>query len=201
MGGLNNSVFQGNILVSVDLFSKYFPSAGSSELMLIDGDFRQQKAIAERLEYIFQDFGMVVTPASERLAQFNSVENTYLSVFMLLGGLGVLIGTIGLGIVVFKTIREREPEMALYQALGFGKRLVMRLVAAEYLLILVSGLIIGTASAFIGLIPSVIMSTTPVPWGMIAAILLLIFISGLLWIIFPVTAALRKNLVKSLRTE
>ena len=201
MGGLNNSVFQGNILVSADLFSKYFPSAGSSELMLIDGDFRKQKAIAERLEYIFQDFGMVVTPASERLAQFNSVENTYLSVFMLLGGLGVLIGTIGLGIVVFKTIRDREPEIALYQAMGFTKRFVLRLVAAEYLLILVSGLIIGTVSALIGLIPTMLAQDTPIPWGFIAAILLVIFISGLLWIVLPVRTALKKNLVKSLRTE
>ena len=201
MGGLNNSVFQGNILVSAELFSKYFPSAGSSELMLIDGDFRQQKAIAERLEYIFQDFGMLVTPASERLAQFNSVENTYLSVFMLLGGLGVLIGTFGLGIVVFKTIREREAEMALYQAIGLGKRLVLRLVSAEYLLILISGLLIGTLSALIGLIPTILMHDTPIPWAFIAIILLVIFTSGLLWIFFPVRTVLRKNLVKSLRTE
>lgn len=201
MGGLSNSVFQGNILISAELFSKYFPSAGSSELMLIDGDFRQQKAIAERVEYIFQDFGMVVTPASERLAQFNSVENTYLSVFMLLGGLGVLIGTIGLGIVVFKTIRERESEIALYLAMGFTKRFVLQLVAAEYLLILASGLIIGTVSACIGLIPSLFMNTTPLPWTFLVIILGVICISGLLWIVLPVRSALRRNLVKSLRTE
>jgi ABC-type antimicrobial peptide transport system permease subunit len=201
MGGLNNSVFQGNILVSAEIFSKFFPSAGSSERMLIGGDFRKQKIIAERLEYIFQDFGMVVTPASERLAQFNSVENTYLSVFMLLGGLGVLIGTIGLGIVVFKTVRERAPEIALYQAIGFDKRVVLHLVAAEYLFILISGLLIGTLSAFIGLIPSILMNITPIPWGFIAAILLAIFMNGLLWIVIPVRNVLRKNLVKSLRTE
>jgi len=87
MGGLDNSVFQGNILVSAELFRKYFPSVGGTKVMLVDGDFAKRSAISERFEYLFQDYGLVVTPASERLAQFNSVENTYLSVFMILGGL------------------------------------------------------------------------------------------------------------------
>jgi len=38
---------------------------------------------------------MDVTKTSEKLASFNAVENTYLSVFMLLGGLGVIMGISG----------------------------------------------------------------------------------------------------------
>jgi len=37
----------------------------------------------------------VSTP--EKLAAFHRVENTYLSTFQALGGLGLLLGTLGLG--------------------------------------------------------------------------------------------------------
>ena len=112
MGGLDNSIFQGNILVSSALFSRYFPSAVGSRVMLIDAETGANSKMPERLEYLFQDYGMMVTSAPERLAQFNSVENTYLSVFMMLGGLGVIIGTIGLGIVLLQSLAERKREIA-----------------------------------------------------------------------------------------
>lgn len=201
LGGLDNSVFQGNILISAEHFRQYFPSVSGSDLMLIDGDFTRRSVISDRLEYLFQDYGMVVTPASERLAQFNSVENTYLSVFMLLGGLGVILGTFGLGIVVLRNIRDRQAEIALYLAIGFRKSFIFRLLVAEYAFILVSGIFIGTVAAFTGLLPSLIHSSTQVPWIFIFIILFVILTSGMLWIFFPVNTALKKNLLQSLRSE
>ena len=201
LGGLDNSIFQGNILVSAGLFRQYFPSVGGSRAMLIDGAFTDRNKISDRIEYLFQDYGIMVTPASERLAQFNSVENTYLSVFMLLGGLGVILGTFGLGIVVMRNIMERQAEMALYLAVGFNRSYVLRLLATEYSFILLAGIFIGTFAAFTGLIPSIINSTAPMPWSYICAILMMILASGLLWIFLPIQKALKKNLIQSLRAE
>lgn len=201
MGGLDNSIFQGNILVSATLFNQYFPSGGSQDVMLIDGDYNKRAQIAQRLEYLFQDYGMVVTPASERLATFNTVENTYLSVFMILGGMGILLGTFGLGIVVLRSIYERQTEIAIYQAVGFRKKFVYRLLAKEYLIILVSGLGIGCISAITGLLPTILHSSVPLPWAYITGILALVFISGLVWIIAPIQNTLNKNLLKALRNE
>ena len=201
IGGLDNSVFQGNVLVSAGLFKQYFPSVGGSKLMLIDGAFTKRSEISERLAYLFQDYGMMVTPASERLAQFNSVENTYLSVFMLLGGLGMIIGTIGLGIVLLRNIAERKQEIALYKALGFNHSYILKLLFAENLFILLSGTGIGILAAFAGILPSFLSLSFQLPTNFLLVILLLILINGFVWIYFPIKSSLRKNLMQSLRNE
>jgi hypothetical protein len=201
MGGLNNSVFQGSILVSAELFSQHFPSVAGSRVMLVNGDFANRSAISERLEYLFQDYGMVVTPASERLAQFNSVENTYLTVFMMLGGLGVIIGTIGLGIVLLRNLMERKQEIAIYQAIGFDHSYIMKLILVENLCVLLAGVGIGIIAAFVGILPSFFSSAFHLPGVFLIIIILLILISGLLWIYFPVKSALKNNLVEVLRKE
>ncbi len=201
MGGLDNSVFQGNVLVSAELFRQYFPSVGGSKLMLIDGEFMKRSEISERLTYLFQDYGMMVTPVSERLAQFNSVENTYLSVFMLLGGLGIIIGTIGLGIVLLRNLIERKQEIALYLALGFNKTYILKLFYAENLFILMAGIGIGLFAAFAGILPSFLSPAFQLPTYFLLVILLLILLNGLVWIYFPIKSSLRKNLVQSLRNE
>lgn len=201
MGGLDNSIFQGNILVSGELFRHYFPSAGGSRVMLIDGNLAQRSVILNRLEYLFQDFGMQATPASERLAQFNSVENTYLSVFMLLGGLGVILGTFGLGIVIMRNIKERKQEIALYQVIGFKRNFVYKMLASEYLLILFLGIFTGTFSAAIGILPSALQSVNILPFGLIASIIMALIISGILWIFIPINGILKSNLVQALRSE
>jgi putative ABC transport system permease protein len=201
MGGLDNSVFQGNVLISAELFRQYFPSIGGSKLMLVDGEFKKRSEISERLTYLFQDYGMMVTPASERLAQFNSVENTYLSVFMMLGGLGIIIGTIGLGIVLLRNLIERKQEIDLYLALGFNKTYILKLLYAENLFILIIGIGIGIFAAFAGILPSFLSPAFQLPTDFLLVILLIILINGFAWIYFPIKSSLRKNHLQSLRNE
>ena len=45
--------------------------------------------IATALEDRLSDFGFDVVATAERLANFHRVENTYLSTFQMLGGLGL----------------------------------------------------------------------------------------------------------------
>jgi len=201
MGGLANSIFQGNILISAELFRQYFPSVGGSKVMLVKGDFAKRTGISERLEYLFQDYGMVATPASERLAEFNSVTNTYLSVFMMLGGLGIIIGTIGLGIVLLRNLEERKSETALYQGIGFTHSYISKLIFTENLFILLSGIGIGLLAAFTGIMPSFFSPAFQLPVSFILVIIILILLNGFVWIYFPVRAALNKNLNEALRKE
>jgi len=201
IGGLANSVFQGNILISAELFRRYFPSVGGSKVMLVQGDFEKREEISERMEYLFQDYGIVVTPASEKLAQFYSVENTYLSVFMMLGGLGIIIGSIGLGIVLLRNLEERKSEIALYQGIGFNRNFIRKLVFTENLFILLSGIGIGVLSALTGIMPSFFSPAFQLPATFILVIISLILLNGFAWIYFPVTKALNKNLSETLRKE
>jgi ABC-type antimicrobial peptide transport system permease subunit len=201
MGGLDNSVFQGNILVSDSLLQKFYPSMGGARIMLVDGPSLQRDTIGRRLEALFRDYGMMATPASERLASFNAVENTYLSVFMLLGGLGVLIGTTGLGIVLLQNIIQRRQELALYVALGFRRKFVFKLILTEHALMLAAGLSLGMIASLPVVLPLLISPGSVVPWLLISGILILVAANGLLWIYFPAKKILSGNPLSGLREE
>ena len=201
MGGLENSIFQGYILVSDSLFHRYYPSTSGSRITLIDGPASQMDTIRQSLERLFRDYGMMATPATERLASFNAVENTYLTVFMMLGGLGVIIGTIGLGIVLQRNISQRRQELALYIALGFSKQCVFKLILSEHLLILFSGLFLGIIACVPVLINQLTSPGNVVPLALISTILLMILLNGFLWIWFTTISMLKKDLLPSLRME
>ena len=201
MAGLDNSIFQGNILVSDSLLRLFFPSSGGSRIMLIDGPATKSDTITHRLETLFRDYGMMVTSASARLAAFHAVENTYLSVFMLLGGFGIIIGTFGLGIVIFRNIRQRKQEFAIYLALGFTKKFIIRLIMAEHVFMLLSGLFLGLISALAGIMPSLVSPGYTVPALFLCGLILVVFVNGLLWIWLPARKAINHNLLAGLKEE
>ncbi|MBC8315736.1 MAG: ABC transporter permease [Bacteroidales bacterium] len=201
MGGLANSIFQGHILVSDSLLKNRFPSISGTRIMLVEGPFDYRRKITNQLEELFVDYGLVAVPASERLAEFNSVENTYLSVFMLLGALGVLIGTVGFGIILWRNNLERTSELALYMAIGFRKNYIRKMLMIEYLLILLAGMILGIIGAVAGILPSLISPAYQMPGGFLIVILGMIWISGAVWILIPVQLLFKRNLIQTLRKE
>jgi putative ABC transport system permease protein len=201
MGGLDNSIFQGSILISDSLLHVFYPSSGGSDIMLIDGALAEMGPIAQKLETLFRDHGMMTSTTSERLASFNAVENTYLSVFMILGGLGIIIGTIGLGIVLMQNMSQRTQELALYHALGFRNQFVFKLIITEHLLILLSGLILGLLAALPVIAPLLISPVHPVPWLLMSGILIVVLANGFLWIYFPAKGIISGNPLAGLREE
>lgn len=201
VGGLANSVFQGNLLVSDSLMRAHFPSSGGSRVMLVDAPPDRRVELADELNTTLTDYGVEVTPASLRLAQFYSVENTYLSVFMILGGLGMLIGTIGLGVMLLRNMADRRSELAALMAMGFTHRKIIALIMLENLTLLLAGLSVGVGSALIGILPSLISPAFVMPTAFIAALLLLILISGLTWIYLSARLAVRGSVVSGLRDE
>lgn len=199
-GGLENSVFQGNILISEAVFLKHFPSSGS-KVILIESPKTKHEIVSKILNTSFADYGVAVEPATVRLAEFNSVENTYLSVFMALGGLGFLIGVFGLGIILYRSMLERKHEIALLSALGFNKQEVFRLVLTEYSFLLVSGLIGGLFSAFIGVFPSLVSPTFDIQGGFLASMVFVILVTGLIMIYLLTKIAANRNIKETLQEE
>ncbi len=200
-GGLKSSIFQGNVLIDQAQFRKYFPSVGGSKIMLIDAESNQQEAVETYLNSELTDFGIEVTGASDRLAEFNSVTNTYLTVFMILGGLGVLIGTIGLGIVLLRNLLERRHELALLQSLGFTKNKILKIIFLENFFLLIAGMVIGSLAAAIGMLPSLLSTAFEIPGTFVFLILLTVFLSGVLWIYLPARLSLKRYLIPSLSGE
>ena len=200
-GAISNSIFQGNILISDKVMREYYPSSGGSVVMLVDAPGADQNKLSDMLTASLGDYGIVVTSTSERLATFNSVENTYLSVFMALSGFGFLIGTIGLGIVLLRNIYERRRELALMTALGYKGKQIFILVFSENFILLMTGLLIGIVAATTGIFPSLISPAFKVQWSLLALITSAIFLSGVAWIYFPLRSALSGELLPALRNE
>jgi ABC-type antimicrobial peptide transport system permease subunit len=200
-GSLSNSVFQGNILLSDKVFRKQFPSSGGSRIILTDAPAKKQSLIIEVLSRSLIDYGIEVTPASQRLATFNSVENTYLTVFMVLSGLGFIIGTIGLGIILLRNIYERRQEFALMISMGYSRKQIFSIVFTENVCLLSTGFLTGLMSAIVGILPSLLSPSFKVQGEFVIMLTTVIFISGLLWIYFPLKGALRKPLITALRGE
>ncbi|MEI6175778.1 MAG: FtsX-like permease family protein [Verrucomicrobiota bacterium] len=152
-GTLDATVFQGSVVVDDARFLGYFPSAEGARVFLMES---QQDADVGRseLQKILADRGAVVQTTRERLAAFHDVENTYIAVFHLLGGLGVLIGSAGLGLVTARNMMERRSEFAILHTLGIPADVTRRMVVLEVAQCIRWGLGIGLAAAMISIFPS-----------------------------------------------
>ena len=200
IAGLSPSIFQGYVLISNENFLKNYPTSSGSNVFLIDGPAEKSEAIGEELKNIFRDYGWEMTSAPMRLMEFNSVTNTYLSIFLALGALGLILGTVGLAIVLARSILERKNEIALLQALGFSLNKIWNLLAREYLALLVWGLLIGLASALLAVWPVFASPGKEVSMGFVLMIVALIMFNGVFWIGLLSWISLKpKDLLASLR--
>ncbi len=201
IGGLVSSVFQGNLLISDKAFLEKFPNSSGSSVLLVAGN-RDGEELAAEINSALRDFGIDIQSTPARLAEFSSVENTYLSIFLLLGALGLLIGTLGLGIVLARSVQERQQEIALQRAIGIPKNKIFLGILLEFSGLMIPGILIGSISALIAVLPGLISPGTEVQVlpliGLIAAIIL----NGLIWISLFASFSLRKeNLAIVLKNE
>ncbi len=81
-----------------------------------------------------------MTNTTERLENYRAVENTYLSTFQTLGGLGLLLGTLGLGVLLLRNTIERRGELAMLRAMGFRQSTLSRMVLVENAFLLAVGI-------------------------------------------------------------
>jgi len=197
-GLLSRSIFQSQLISSEDRFLEMRPSAGGFRMLLAEtDDFK----VGLQLEERFADQGLDAVLTGERLAGYLVVENTYLSTFQTLGGLGLLLGTLGLAVVMARNVLERRSELALLQAVGFSPRSIARLVFAENALLLLFGLAAGAGTALLAVAPHLAGAGAEPPWGSLSATLATIALVGLLSGAVAVKAGLRAPLIPSLRGE
>jgi putative ABC transport system permease protein len=201
VGAVANSILQGNLVISEKNFVARFPHEAGYRMFLIDAPSNSAEKVAETLTKSLQDVGLSVVSARERLAAFNAVQNTYLGTFQMLGGLGLILGSFGLGIILLRNVFERRSELALLLAVGFRKPSVKWLVLSEHAALLVAGLLIGIVAAAIAVLPSIIRPGAELPIAQLAITLGLVFLCGLFWTIVAAARALRLPLLAALRNE
>ncbi|MEX2371096.1 MAG: FtsX-like permease family protein [Bacteroidales bacterium] len=202
IGGLAPSVFQGSVLISEEHFLKHFPSSSGTKVFLVDGNMADTAIIEDELAMGLRDLGWTMELSAARLARFNSVTNTYLSIFMVLGALGLLLGTVGLSIVLSRSILERKHELGLMRAVGIGMGSIKKLLIREYLALLVTGTLAGTIASVIATLPSYMSEHTEVSFSLTLVIIVTLILNGLLWIWWVTGIFLKRgNLNSILRNE
>jgi putative ABC transport system permease protein len=202
VAALRDSIFQGELLMSPANFVDVFPAQEGYRVLLVDAPPERAADVATRIEDHLADLGADATSTAERLAQFHQVENTYLSTFQTLGGLGLLLGTVGLAAVLVRNVLERRRELALLSAVGYRRRHVLLMVLAENALLVGGGLLAGAVCAGIAIMPAVAERGGRLPLTSGGALLLFaVFVTGLLSSLVAMKAATATPLVAALHSE
>jgi hypothetical protein len=197
------SIFQSEMLISEENFLRHFPGRSGWSYFLVETDAVGPAAgeLARAFESALEDYGFDAVTAADKLESFHAVQNTYLSTFRTLGGLGLLLGTVGLAIVLLRNTLERRGELAALRAFGFRRSTLTWMVVVENGLLLLVGLVIGTAAALLTAAPNLLSEAASFPGRPIALTLAGIFLFGLFACTVAAFGALRVPLLPALKAE
>lgn len=193
VGGLENSVLQGSLIMSEQSFLKLFPKADGYQLFLAETAPGQEPALAESLLRSLGTEGASLETTAHRLNQISLVQNTYLKIFLALGGLGVLLGLLGASLLLRRNLHERRRELAWMMAAGFGRQAVSRLLLLESLFLMLGGIFAGTLAAAIVLIPLLRSASGEIPWGGLGVFYLVLCLAIVLFNLLVSLHALRQT--------
>jgi ABC-type antimicrobial peptide transport system permease subunit len=199
VGAVSNSILQGSLLIDEEAFVRLFPSEVGYRVFLVDVPRGEVERVSDQLSQALSDVGLELTPAARRLAQFNAVQNTYLSTFQILGGLGLILGSVGLGVVLLRNVLERRGELALLLAVGYCPVRVRRMVMSEHGMLLGLGLALGLVAAAVAVVPA--LRSADVPYRSLGWTLAGVLASGVFWTWVAARWSLRGELLRALRRE
>jgi ABC-type lipoprotein release transport system permease subunit len=202
VAALKDSVFQGELLMAEANFVALFPEQQGYRFLMIDVPAGKAAEVSEAIERGAGDLGADAVPTAQRLTELHAVENTYLSTFQTLGGLGLLVGTVGLAAVLLRNVLERRRELALLRAVGYGRAHLFAIILSENAVLLGWGLAAGALSALVAVAPAALERGARLPlttggWLLLLAVLT----AGLVSSLIATRAALRAPLVGALRAE
>lgn len=201
VAALADSLFQSELLMSEENFKRLFPEQEGYRFFLIDTPFNQAPALTQLLEDRLAEYGLDALFSADRLDSFHRVENTYLSTFQALGGLGLLLGTFGLAVVLLRNVLERRRELALLRAVGYAPRHLVLMILTENILLLACGLATGTLCALLAIVPALSARGWNLPVSSLGWLLLAVLLAGLLASLLATSVALRSPLLEALRAE
>ncbi|HUS79853.1 MAG TPA: ABC transporter permease, partial [Armatimonadota bacterium] len=201
VGLLSGSIFQSEILVHKSQLKRLYPSVDAPSYFLIATPPERTEQVAEALRRNLGDAGLRVRSTAEVLNAYISVQNTYLSMFLALGGLGLMLGSVGLVAVLLRSALERRGEFALMLATGFDRSDLSRILVYEHAGLLVIGLAMGTIAALVAVAPQLVSSVSSVNWLALLIVLLGILIVGLAACALSARIVVRGSLIEALREE
>lgn len=220
VGVLQNTILQGSLIIGEDNFERVFPTVNGYRMFLIKtpqsnssssqssdakglskDSLASESAIRMLLEDGWNDTGLSLASSDDVLAQLLAVQNTYLGAFQVLGALGLLLGTFGLGVTLLRSAMERRSELAAMRAMGFSKRRLIEMLILENGWQLVRGLGVGGVAAGLSTLPAVLsgQAGSGILWPL--CMVAFVFITGIICCVVAAVLAMRWPLLDSLRSD
>lgn len=201
VAALADSALQSEVVIGEPDFVRLFPRQEGYRVWLVEAPPERSAAVATLLEDRLSDFGVDLIDTRQRLAAYHQVENTYLSTFQALGGLGLLIGTLGLAAVMARNVLERRREMGLLSAVGFERRHLRTIVLAEGGALVTGGLLLGTVAALVAVWPALAARAQAPPIGALALMLGAVALTALAASAVAVRLVTRLSVTEAVKAE
>lgn len=204
VGILTNSIFQGSLILWDENFDVLFPTNDGYNLFLFKSQASNLEPQMIALESALAGYGFDAYTVESVVVENLLIENTYISIFQVILVFGLIIGTLGFGIVVSRNTFERRRELGILRSLGFSRKTILKALMIENSLILISGIIIGTISGLLAssvYLVEIKTSIASLPWLEIVGILLLSYVVAILSAILPINKASRMSVSESLRAS
>ena len=118
-----------------------------------------------------------------------------------LGGLGLLLGTVGVGMLIARSVIERRSELSIMTALGFRRTNLTKMLISEHLLLVGFGILSGIMASIIAIFPNITDKGAQFPIDSFFVIVLLISIGSITFCIISARLSLNGNLIQGIRSE
>lgn len=150
-GTLPNTVLQGNVIMDKEQFKEIWPELTGSEVAMVQVNEEHVQETAQLISTALNEYGVRVTTTNDRLKQFYQVTDTYLTIFLTLGGIGLLLGILSFLIVIRKNLAARSEDVRSYARLGYHAEMVSQLLFKENVVVPVYAILMGVMGALLSI--------------------------------------------------
>jgi putative ABC transport system permease protein len=211
---IRNTILQGALLMDEAVFLKAFPEEQGYRLWLCDyAPYLLREMISASPQGMgmgtsfklralrHPEPGISIETTEERLRLLASVESTYLDMFLVFGGLGMMLGLFGIALIIFRGVEERRHEFALLIALGLTRKQIFLLLISEYGALIASGLLCGLIPALIAIQPAATALKNQMPWLTLLGVIAALILSAIICIIGSALLVTRSLSLDALKNE
>ncbi len=203
VGITGNSIFQGSLIIWDENFDTLYPTNNGYQLFLFKSQEDELKPQIAEMESALTRYGFDAYTVESVVVEGILVENTYISIFQVILVLGLIIGTLGFGIVVQRNTMERTREMGILRSIGFSKRTLLTSLLLENSYVLLSAILIGSLSGIIAssvYLVKMHLDVSSWPWLYVGAILIASYVVAMASALTPILRASKMSVSEAIRT-
>jgi ABC-type lipoprotein release transport system permease subunit len=202
VGIIGNSIFQGSLIIWDENFNALYPASNGYQLFLFRSQEDDIKPQINELESALARFGFDAFSVESLVIENILIENTYISIFQVTLMFGLIIGTLGFGIVASRNALERRREIGILRAIGFSKGKILRVLLFENSYVILCGMVIGSLSGIIASSVYLIkmhLEVTSWPWLYVLVILAVSFGIAISSALIPILKSSKMSVSNALR--